>query len=73
MKYATTAILLFVAATAHAYNNGMARKPPLGWQSWCSAGPCGEDHCYDYQIKETAKAMVGKVKRATAMVAGATN
>ena len=32
-------------------------KPPLGWQTWCSAGRCGTDHCFDFQIKETAKAM----------------
>lgn len=51
-------ILIALACAAHAYNNGVARKPPLGWQTWCSAGPCGTDHCFDYQIKDTAKAMV---------------
>ena len=35
------AVTLGVAA---AYNNGMARAPPLGWQTWCSAGKCGTDH-----------------------------
>ena len=43
---------------ASAYDNGMAQKPPLGWQTWCSAGPCGTDHCFDRQIRETAQAMV---------------
>lgn len=51
-------MLLTLISTPLAYNNGMARKPPLGWQTWCSAGPCGTDHCFDYQIKETAQAMV---------------
>ena len=50
-------MLTFVATPLLAYNNGMARKPPLGWQTWCSAGPCGTDHCFDFQIKATAKAM----------------
>jgi len=47
---------LFVTS-AIAYNNGYAKKPPLGWQTWCSAGPCGTDHCFDQQIRDTAKAM----------------
>ena len=54
-------LLMFSSVTimhVFAYNNGMARKPPLGWQTWCSAGVCGTDHCFDYQIKDTAKAMV---------------
>ena len=50
--------MFVVALSTLAYNNGVARKPPLGWQTWCSAGPCGTDHCFDYQIKDTAKAMV---------------
>ena len=49
---------LLLPATVLAYDNGLARNPPLGWQTWCSAGKCGTDHCFDYQIKETAKAMV---------------
>ena len=26
----------------------------MGWQTWCSVGPCGEDHCHDAQIREMA-------------------
>lgn len=48
---------LLLPAAVVAYNNGMARKPPLGWQTWCAAGTCGTDHCFDFQIKATAKAM----------------
>jgi hypothetical protein len=63
MKAATlTALAAFATALssspAAAYNNGMAKKPPLGWQTWCSAGPCGTDHCFDRQIRATAQAMV---------------
>ena len=51
-------VALVILSSAAAYNNGLARAPPLGWQTWCSAGKCGTDHCFDYQIKDTAKAMV---------------
>jgi len=27
----------------------------MGWQTWCSVGPCGEDHCTDGQIREMAE------------------
>eukprot|EP00041_Stephanoeca_diplocostata_P018620 m.390962 g.390962 ORF g.390962 m.390962 type:complete len:408 (-) comp21066_c0_seq2:315-1538(-) len=54
--WASVAVVFNVCATS-AYDNGMALKPPLGWQTWCSAGPCGTDHCFDFQIRETAKAM----------------
>ena len=44
---------------AAAYDNGTpTQKPLLGWQSWCSVGKCGTDHCYDFAIKETAQALV---------------
>eukprot|EP00036_Acanthoecidae_sp_10tr_P004928 CAMPEP_0182928406 /NCGR_PEP_ID=MMETSP0105_2-20130417/15570_1 /TAXON_ID=81532 ORGANISM="Acanthoeca-like sp., Strain 10tr" /NCGR_SAMPLE_ID=MMETSP0105_2 /ASSEMBLY_ACC=CAM_ASM_000205 /LENGTH=411 /DNA_ID=CAMNT_0025066409 /DNA_START=30 /DNA_END=1265 /DNA_ORIENTATION=- len=52
------AVAAAVLHTAEAYNNGpMTLKPPLGWQTWCSAGPCGTDHCFDEQIRATADAM----------------
>jgi len=36
--------------TTAAYDNGLALRPPLGWQTWCSVGPCGTDHCFDSQV-----------------------
>jgi alpha-galactosidase len=56
---------LFVALavllpSAAAYDNGMGRKPPMGWQTWCSVGPCGEDHCTDGQIREMARTLTAK-------------
>ena len=30
----------------------------MGWQTWCSVGPCGEDHCFDGQIREMADTLV---------------
>ena len=32
----------------------------MGWQTWCSVGPCGEDHCNDGQIREMADTLVKK-------------
>ncbi len=32
----------------------------MGWQTWCSVGPCGEDHCSDTQIREMADTLVKK-------------
>jgi alpha-galactosidase len=51
-------LLSSLAASATAYNNGMGRKPPMGWQTWCSVGPCGTDHCFDGQIREMADTLV---------------
>lgn len=49
---------LFLCQVASAYNNGMGKKPPMGWQTWCSVGPCGTDHCFDGQIREMADTLV---------------
>eukprot|EP01048_Picozoa_sp_COSAG05_P028621 COSAG05_NODE_8980_length_657_cov_0.835125_1_plen_93_part_10 len=49
---------LALLTQAAAYDNGMARKPPMGWQTWCSVGPCGEDHCNDAQIRTMADTLV---------------
>jgi len=53
-------VLLLVSATqlSSAYNNGYGQKPPMGWQTWCSVGPCGVDHCFDGQIRAMADTLV---------------
>ena len=53
-----TVAALALVGKAAAYNNGMAKKPPMGWQTWCSVGPCGEDHCHADQIMEMADTLV---------------
>ena len=30
----------------------------MGWQTWCSVGECGEDHCFDGQIRAMADTLV---------------
>ena len=46
---------------AAAYNNGMGKKPPMGWQTWCSVGKCGEDHCFDGQIRAMADTLADPI------------
>ena len=58
----------FIAGTAHAYENGMGERPPMGWSSWCTEGNSplepsfcnllGHDPCSEEQVRETADAMV---------------
>eukprot|EP00729_Bicosta_minor_P015301 gene15301-16152_t len=50
--------LLFLVRSTAAYNNGVMQKPPMGWQTWCSVGPCGVDHCFDGQIRAMADTLV---------------
>jgi len=58
MKCTAAVLLLCCVGVSDAYNNGMARTPPMGWQTWCSVGPCGEDHCNDKYIRDMADTLV---------------
>ena len=53
-----TVLCLISIHACLAYNNGMGRTPPMGWQTWCSVGPCGVDHCFDGQIRAMADTLV---------------
>jgi len=55
-------MLLFVAALVHlatAVDNGLARTPPLGWNSWvtCEDEGCTHDFCNEAEVKSVATAM----------------
>ena len=52
------ALAAALATAVSAYNNGMGERPPMGWQTWCSVGECGEDHCFDGQIRAMADTLV---------------
>ena len=55
--------LFFLATTAEAYDNGMARKLPMGWNSWCTESLCnlrGKDPCSEHMVKTTADRMVAQ-------------
>eukprot|EP00729_Bicosta_minor_P011903 gene11903-11888_t len=44
-----------------AYNNGLARTPPMGWNSWCTDGFCnlvGKDICNEALVKSIADSIV---------------
>ena len=44
-----------------AYDNGLGRTPPMGWNSWCTDSLCnllGEDPCSEHMVKTTAEAIV---------------
>ena len=51
----------FILHSAVAYNNGMGRTPPMGWNSWCTHSLCnlfGKDPCTEKLVTETADAIV---------------
>eukprot|EP01119_Soliformovum_irregulare_P010620 TRINITY_DN2622_c0_g1_i1.p1 TRINITY_DN2622_c0_g1~~TRINITY_DN2622_c0_g1_i1.p1 ORF type:complete len:412 (-),score=92.41 TRINITY_DN2622_c0_g1_i1:141-1376(-) len=53
-------VLAFVSlfSLVFAINNGLGRLPPMGWNTWCTAGHCERDYCWDQEIREIADAMV---------------
>eukprot|EP01084_Bolivina_argentea_P003389 6352_1 len=49
-------ISLFVVS--YSYNNGIGRKPAMGWNTWCSVGVCETDICNEDMILEASQAMI---------------
>lgn len=49
---------------AYGYNNGVGRKPALGWNTWCTLSDCHNgdnkyfDRCNEWEIREIAQAMI---------------
>ena len=58
------ALLLLLVCSASAYNNGVARKPALGWNTWCTLSDCHNgdnkyfDRCNEFEVMSIAEAMV---------------
>ena len=50
-------LTILCAGSVSAVNNGLARTPPMGWNSWCTEGHCGLDTCHEDEIKAIASAM----------------
>ena len=42
---------LFHVLSANALDNGLGRLPPLGWNTWCTLGPCGRDYCDEQEVR----------------------
>jgi alpha-galactosidase len=62
---AATLLLALVLAPkrCRGYNNGLGRLPALGWNGWCTDGPCQRDVCYETTVLEIADAMVSSGMR----------
>lgn len=50
-------MLLVLAGSASAINNGLGLTPPMGWNTWCTQGHCGLDVCNDAEVRSIADAM----------------
>eukprot|EP00118_Oscarella_pearsei_P000245 m.4509 g.4509 ORF g.4509 m.4509 type:complete len:433 (+) comp10882_c0_seq1:159-1457(+) len=48
---------LFLAVT-DGLDNGLALTPPLGWDTWCTQGPCGRDWCSDEELRSATDELV---------------
>jgi alpha-galactosidase len=63
MKQHLLHLLVLVASLStfvvviEAANNGLGLTPPMGWNTWCTQGPCSRDYCWEDEIKEVADAM----------------
>ena len=60
-------ILISSVNVSMGYNNGIGRKPPMGWNSWCTGDGLtkpslcnlfGKDPCSESEVKEIADALV---------------
>ena len=58
---ASAAVVAVTSSVVHAYDNGMAALPPLGWATWCTDDLCGLlDLCFEEEIHEIADAMASQ-------------
>ena len=67
---------LCLLGLARAYNNGVSRTPPLGWNTWCTYGGCAQpsldpalrnpthDWCNAAEIISVAEAMASNGMKA---------
>ena len=59
-------LLLLLPIVARAYDNGLGRLPPMGWNSWCTGSTLqpsvcnlvGKDPCSETEVKGIADAIV---------------
>ena len=52
------ALLSVLALNVHAVNNGLGLLPPIGWNTWCTQGPCERDYCDEAEVMEIADVIV---------------
>lgn len=57
-------LLLVMISGVAAYDNGVALRPALGWNTWCTLSDCHNgdnqffDRCNEWEIKSMAQAMI---------------
>lgn len=49
---------LSLLSAAQALDNGLGLLPVLGWNTWCTLGPCGRDYCDEEEVKAMADVIV---------------
>lgn len=53
--------LITLVAPCSAYNNGLGRLPPMGWNTWCTDDICGlRDVCTAKEVMSVADAIVSE-------------
>jgi len=57
-------VLALAAAVVLAYDNGVADRPPMGWNSWCTDGTCSIDLCTEDEVLRQAHGLVNNGLRA---------
>ncbi|EGD81464.1 alpha-galactosidase [Salpingoeca rosetta] len=61
---AVVGVLACLPATSLAYDNGVALKPAMGWNTWCTLSDCHNgdnkyfDRCNEWEIRDIAEAML---------------
>jgi len=56
---AAVLVLLVSSTPTYSYNNGLAERPPMGWNTWCTDDLCGVlDRCTEKEVKSIADALV---------------
>eukprot|EP00053_Salpingoeca_punica_P011449 m.102032 g.102032 ORF g.102032 m.102032 type:complete len:418 (-) comp15676_c0_seq1:288-1541(-) len=61
LAVAVAACVLGLCQPAAAYNNGLGRLPPMGWNTWCTEDLCGaRDVCTEELIMSTADGIVAQ-------------
>ncbi|XP_065845537.1 uncharacterized protein [Oscarella lobularis] len=57
-SYFCSLLLVLLLHCAVALDNGVALTPPLGWDTWCTQGPCGRDWCSAEEVQSAADELV---------------
>eukprot|EP00039_Didymoeca_costata_P003262 m.66428 g.66428 ORF g.66428 m.66428 type:complete len:441 (-) comp11805_c0_seq2:144-1466(-) len=56
-KGASVTLLLFCVVANTSAERVISKRPPMGWNTWCTEGSCGRDTCQEDEVKNVARAM----------------